>query len=503
MTLAITYSRASIGINAPLVTVETHISNGLPSLNIVGLPETVVKESKDRVRSAIITSHFEFPTKKITINLAPADLPKHGGRYDLPIALGILAASNQIPSNKFIEYEFAGELALSGELRAIQGILPFALDTKKAGRNLILPYKNALEAELIDEISLFPATHLLEVSSHFLNKTYLRKHIAKESLSVNFCYQDLKEVRGQHHAKRAIEIAAAGQHSLLLMGPPGAGKTLLSYCLPGILPPLTEQEAIELAAIQSVAGINLQPEVWRKRPFRSPHHSSSSFALIGGGNPPKPGEISLAHHGVLFLDEFPEFKRQALEALREPLEAGSISLSRVQAQIKYPAKFQLIAAMNPCPCGQYGNIKAECSCLPDQIRKYQSRISGPILDRIDIQTELQSLPTSFLTSDTPCSEGSQEVAQRVLVARKRQMERSQKANVFLTNKELLAVCELTSKEKAFLENYISKKNISARAYYRALKVARTIADLEQSRRVETHHLKEALSYRVFDSMKKL
>jgi magnesium chelatase family protein len=503
MNLAITYSRASIGINAPIVTVETHISNGLPALNIVGLPETVVKESKDRVRSAIITSHFEFPMKRITVNLAPADLPKQGGRYDLPIALGILAASNQIPSDEFGDYEFAGELALSGQLRAISSILPLALATKTAGRNLIFPIQNVPEAELIENIQLFPANHLLDVCRHFLKKTRLSPHTTKTMPVRKFCYQDLKEVKGQHHAKRALEIAAAGQHSLLLIGPPGVGKTLLSNCLPGILPPLDEEEASELAAIQSVAGIKPQAENWRKRPFRSPHHSSSSFALIGGGNPPKPGEISLAHHGVLFLDEFPEFKRQALEALREPLEAGSISISRATIQVKYPAKFQLIAAMNPCPCGQYSPQQTDCTCLPDQVRRYQSRISGPLLDRIDLQTELQTLPTSLLTSENINTESSSEVALRVFHARNKQLKRSQKPNAYLTPRELLATCHLGKQESTFLENFITKKKLSARVYHRALKVARTIADLDQSCKVNLDHLKEAFSYRMFEFMKKI
>ena len=377
MTLAITRSRASIGIAAPSVIVETHISNGLPAFNLVGLPETVVKESKDRVRSAILNSHFEFPFRRITVNLGPADLPKHGGRYDLAIALGILAASKQIAAEKYDGYEFAGELALSGELRPISGILPFALHTKNAGRIFMLPNENVAEAALISGIQLIPATCLLDVCAHFLDKKALSFYLPKKYSPPSFSYQDLADVKGQHQAKRALEIAAAGQHSMLLIGPPGVGKTLLSHCLSGILPPMSEIEAVELAAIQSVAGKQLDAKSWCKRPFRAPHHSSSSYALVGGGNPPKPGEISLAHNGVLFLDELPEFKRQALEALREPLESGTISISRSNNQIQYPAKFQLITAMNPCPCGLFGNTQADCNCTPEAVKKYQARVSGP------------------------------------------------------------------------------------------------------------------------------
>lgn len=500
MNLAITYSRASMGIDALTVTVETHISNGLPSLHIVGLPETVVKESKDRVRSAILNSHFEFPTSRITINLAPADLPKYGGRYDLPIALGILAASKQIPSDLLDQYEFAGELALSGELRPIRGILPLVIGTRLAQKSLILPEQNVTEAELISGINLFPAKHLLDVCSHFLRKSLLPKHDTPTLAFTTPSSHDLSGVQGQHHAKRALEIAAAGQHSLLLIGPPGAGKTLISHCLPSILPPMSEQEAIELAAIQSIAGITVKVENWRHRPFRAPHHSASSYALIGGGNPPLPGEISLAHHGVLFLDELPEFKRQALEALREPLESGIISISRANAKIQYPARFQFIAAMNPCPCGQYGSPSSHCNCSPDQIKRYQSRVSGPLLDRIDIQIELNPVSSLLLTTSA-LEEQSSKVLQRVNAARDIQATRSIKSNASYGSPEIDSYCRVGHDEKLLLEQCIQQRQMSARSYHKILKLARTIADLEQETTIRSAHLKEAFSYRVFDKLK--
>lgn len=501
MSLAITYSRASIGIMAPLVTVETHISNGLPRLNIVGLPETVVKESKDRVRSAIINSHFSFPSRRITVNLAPAELPKHGGRYDLAIALGILAASEQIPQQKLTNYEFAGELALTGELRQVPGMLPFALGTYKANNTLILPIENTNEAGLIHGIKLIPARSLLEVCGHLLEKNTINYYESKNQIGPSPTTADLKDVKGQHHAKRALEIAAAGQHSLLLVGPPGVGKTLLSHCLPGILPTMTEEEALELAAIHSIAGNDLITKSWRHRPFRSPHHSASSYALIGGGNPPKPGEISLAHNGVLFLDELPEFKRQALEALREPLESGTISLSRAAQQVQYPAKFQLIAAMNPCPCGHYGDQAVDCICPPESIKRYQAKISGPLLDRIDIQSELQQVGTSILNHDDSEIESNQRVLQRVVQARTVQYERAGKPNGLLTSHEIKQFCLLATQEILFLEETIKRLHLSARSFHKILKLARTIADLEEHTTINKLHLKEALSFRYFDRMK--
>lgn len=501
MALAITYSRASIGIDAPLVTVETHISNGLPRFNIVGLPETVVKESKDRVRSAIINSHFNFPTRRITVNLAPAELPKHGGRYDLAIALGILIASRQIASHDLCHYEFAGELALTGELRSAPGMLPFALSTLKDNRTLILPPESLNEAGLIKNAKLIAANNLLEVCGHLIGKQALPIYLPTvETTNMASC-QDLSHVKGQHQAKRALEVAAAGQHSLLLIGPPGVGKTLLSHCMTGILPYMTTEEAVELAAIQSIAGHILQTENWRQRPFRSPHHSSSSYALIGGGNPPRPGEISLAHHGVLFLDELPEFKRHALEALREPLESGIISISRASHQVVYPAKFQLIAAMNPCPCGHYGSLTGECLCSPESIKRYQARISGPLLDRIDIQSELQPVPPSAFYERQNNGEQTNIVLQRVTAARKIQQDRAGKPNALLTSSEIKQYCPLQEKDEEFLLETLSRLKLSARSLHKVLKIARTLADLEQTAVIHCQHLKEALSFRCLERMK--
>lgn len=502
MNLAITLSRASLGIQAPIVRVETHISNGLPKLNIVGLPETVVKESKDRVRSAILTSHFEFPSRRITINLAPADLPKQGGRYDLPIALGILAASKQIPTDLLTNYEFAGELALSGELRPIQGILPLALATKQANRQLILSYQNLEEAGLISDLNLLPANTLLEVCAHFLGKKGLTVHNNIKPAFKKIQYQNLRDVKSQHHAKRALEIAAAGGHSTLFIGSPGVGKTLISHCLPGILPPLTEQEAVEIAAIHSLSG-NVNPDqFWFCRPFRSPHHSASHVALIGGGSPPKPGEISLAHNGVLFLDEFPEFKRQALEGLREPIESGSIAISRANFQFQYPARFQLIAAMNPCPCGNYGNFQIECICFENTIKNYQAKISGPLLDRIDLQVELLPLAPQTLIHQDAIEEDSEAVAKRVAIARDIQLRRANKPNATLSNEEIKKYCSLKKPENDFMMMTMHHQKFSARSFQKMLKIGRTIADLEGETLISIKHLKEALSYRAFEKFKK-
>lgn len=498
-TLAVVYSRAMLGMQAPLVTVETHLSFGMPHFSIVGLPETAVRESRDRVRSALINSNYSFPDKRITVNLAPADLPKEGGRFDLPIALGILAASGQIPLEVLNDYEFTGELALSGELRPVQGSLPFAIKAKQAGRQLLLPEANAVEAIMAGDILVYPAKHLLDVCAHLQGTQMIlpQKPTAYVESTTSPEKIDLADVYGQHHAKRALEIAAAGGHSMLMTGPPGTGKTMLASRLPTILPNLSSEEALEITAIQSIAKRPSAPQSnWRTRPFRSPHHTASSVALVGGGRPPCPGEISLAHGGVLFLDELPEFDRRVLESLREPLESGVVTISRAGTSAEFPARFQLIAAMNPCPCGHSGDTRQACRCSPAQIERYRSRLSGPLLDRIDLHVAVPALNEHDLLQPTKTvTESSEQVKQRVTTARAIQLKRAGKLNFQLSNSELKIFCPISPMMSEVLKQAIARFNLSTRAYHRILRVARTIADLAMAEEFSIEHLSEALSYR--------
>lgn len=498
MRLAEVFSRAQCGLDAPLVRVEVHLAGGLPSLGIVGLPETAVKESKDRVRSAIINSGFDFPRRRITVNLAPADLPKEGGRFDLPIALGILAASVQLPQDPLKEIECLGELSLGGDLRSIVGALPAALAAGRARRSSVMPKKNGPEAALASGTVLFGAGHLIEVCNHIRGDQPLCRFELSPCVPDGPVGADLAEVVGQHQARRALEVAAAGGHSLLMIGPPGTGKSMLAARLPGILPPMSEDEALETAAIRSIAGHVFCPRDFFRRPFRSPHHTASAVAMVGGGTHPRPGEISLAHNGVLFLDEMPEFDRRVLEVLREPMETGRIHISRAARQAEYPARFQLIAAMNPCPCGYFGDREDRCRCSPAQVRKYRGRVSGPVLDRIDMHVEVMRVKPAALQTRSRNSPTSNTVAKRVRAARDIQFARSGIANASLTDRETRKWCRLDSKAATTLELAMEKLGLSARAYQRILRVARTTADLAAEEHIDVTRLSEAIGYRRLD-----
>jgi magnesium chelatase family protein len=496
MNLAVVHSRARSGIRAPEVRVEVHLGGGLPSMNIVGLPEAAVREAKDRVRAAIACAQFEFPQRRITVNLAPADLPKDGGRFDLPIALGILAASGQIPLEALAGTEFVGELALTGELRAVDGVLPAALAAADAGRRLVVPVGNGPEAALASRVRAVTARTLLHVCAALAGRETLPDAAALAAVTV--AGPDLADVRGQLQARRALEIAAAGSHHLLFLGPPGCGKTLLASRLPGLLPEADEDEALEAAAIASVSGRGLDPSRWRERPFRAPHHTASAVALIGGGAEPRPGEVSLAHHGVLFLDELPEWERRALEVLREPLESGVVTISRAARSATFPARFQLVAAMNPCPCGFAGDASGRCRCPADAIRRYRGRISGPLLDRIDLHVEVARLPASQLRPDAAPGEPTATVRERVAAARARQLQRCGLLNARLGTRELAKSCRLPDPEQALLEQAVDRLQLSARSTTRILRVARTIADLAGAPDIRREHLAEAIGYRIVD-----
>jgi len=493
MSLAVLYSRAISGMDAPLVTVEVHLANGLPSFTIVGLPDTEVKEAKDRVRAALQNARFEFPARRITVNLAPADLPKEGGRFDLPIALGILVASGQLPAQALNRYEFAGELALTGELRPIRGALAITYSARESGRAFVLPPESAQEAALVRGAEIYPAASLLQVCAHLAGREALERLNGRANAAAAV-YPDMSDVKGQLPAKRALEIAAAGGHSLLMSGPPGTGKTMLAERLPGILPPMTDEEALASAAIQSLGSSGFRLEHWMRRPFRAPHHTASAVALVGGGSNPRPGEISMAMNGVLFLDELPEFDRDVLEVLREPLESGRITISRAARQAEFPARFQLVAAMNPCPCGYLGHYSGKCHCTPDQVARYRRKISGPLLDRIDLHVEVPAVPPDDLAS-RPRGDSSDTIRAHVVCARERQLARQGKPNAQLSTREIDKHAQPDSAGEQVLKQAISRLGLSARGYHRVLKVARTIADLAGTEAVAATHVAEAVQYR--------
>lgn len=497
MGLSLIRSRGCVGVEAPLITVEVHLSGGLPSMHMVGLPETAVKESKDRVRSALLNSRFKWPDSRITISLGPAELPKDGGGFDLPIALGILAASKQIPGTAFDGFEFLGELSLNGELRSVRGVLPAAIQTRDCGRALVTPTVNAAEAALVKGGKKYCAETLLEVAEWIKGGTQLKQCELKPTEPPRL--PDLRDIIGLPGPKRALEVAAAGSHHLLMAGPPGTGKTLLASRLPGILPPMTERESLEVAALASVSHTGLDYREWGIRPFRAPHHSCSGVALAGGGSRPRPGEISLAHNGVLFLDELPEFGRHTLEILREPLESGRIVISRAARQATFPARFQLVTAMNPCPCGMSGDESGRCGCSSEQIQRYRNRVSGPLLDRIDIQVEVLRPETSILSAQSDNIESSEQVRCRVIEARQVQIERAGKPNAMQTNNDLKRYCQIKDETLQLLEHAAQQLYLSPRACHRILKVSRTIADLDQAQTIGSVHVAEAIAFRRLNS----
>ncbi len=497
MTVATVASRALAGVDAPEVTVEVHLGPGLPAFHIVGLPDAEVREARDRVRAALNHAHFEFPARRITVNLAPAELPKDSSRFDLPIALGILAASGQLAPEALTGQEFAGELSLTGELRAVRGALAMALSARGAVRVFVLPEGNAPQAALVEGARILPAKSLLDVVAHLSDEARLPEYCAS-TLVVQPAYPDFNEVKGQQQAKRALEVAAAGGHSVLMIGPPGTGKSMLAARFPGILPALSEAEALEVAAVHSVSTGGFDAARWGQRPYRAPHHSASAAALVGGGSVPRPGEISLAHHGVLFLDELPEFDRDVLEALREPIETGRVAISRAARQVQFPARFQLVAAMNPCPCGHCGDRSGRCRCTPERIARYRGRISGPLADRIDIKLEVPAPREAELVAPA-ASESSAAITARVVRAHAAQITRQGKPNALLGSREIDRHCATGREGGELLRHALARLLLSARAYHRVLRVARSIADLAGAATIGAEHVAEAIQYRRLDA----
>ena len=497
MTVASVASRALAGVDAPEVAVEVHLGPGLPAFHIVGLPDAEVREARDRVRAALNHARFEFPARRITVNLAPAELPKDSSRFDLPIALGILAASGQLMPEALQGLEFAGELSLTGQLRPVRGALAMALSARTAGRAFVLPEGNAPQAALARGARILPARTLLEVVAHLAGDGALAEY-AGGAEPEGIAYPDFSEVKGQQQAKRALEVAAAGGHSVLMVGPPGTGKSMLAARFPGILPPLMEAEALEVAAVHSVSNAGFDASRWGERPFRAPHHSASTAALVGGGQLPRPGEISLAHHGVLFLDELPEFDRDVLESLREPLESGRVAIARAARQVQFPARFQLLAAMNPCPCGHCGDRSGRCRCTPERIARYRGRISGPLADRIDIKLEVPAPREAELVAPV-AGECSDEIKKRVERARQAQERRQGKPNALLGTREIDRHCATDREGDQLLRHALARLLLSARAYHRVLRVARSIADLAASANIAAEHIAEAIQYRRLDA----